>query len=194
MLTDSSDGASDIQSWLVQMFTGGGDGGVGPVFKDADAQTVYLIYFPSGVSVSLDGSQSCVAGGFGGYHQTVAITRPGASAPIRVPYAIIPRCPPQGSETIDQTATLTASHELIEAATDPDAKNPAYWLRSGPNILWALINGGETADMCSVDMGFSAFGVTTTPNYDTTESGFAVQRIWSNTSAKAGHNPCVPIP
>ncbi|MGH7328672.1 MAG: hypothetical protein ACREJX_10015, partial [Polyangiaceae bacterium] len=31
-------------------------------------------------------------------------------------------------------------------------------------------------------------------NSDTTESGFTVQRIWSNKAAKASHDPCVPAP
>jgi hypothetical protein len=195
-LTDSQQGTSDIQSWLVQMFTSGNpDGGTGPAFKDADEQTLYLVYFPSGVNVSLDGTQSCVPGGFGGYHQSVKVTPPGSSTAINIPYAIIPRCPSESGEPIDQTATLTASHELIEAATDPYPNaSLAYALESGPNILWTILGGGETGDMCVTDIGFLAYGITTTPNYWTTESGFLVQRTWSNASAKASHDPCVPIP
>jgi hypothetical protein len=90
-----------------------------------------------------------------------------------VPYAIIPRC-----GTKESTTTDSASHEIIEASTDPDIGigSLAYYML---NQTWAD-EGGEVGDLCT--------------SKTTTESSFTVQRIWSNKSAAAGQDPCVPIP
>jgi hypothetical protein len=49
--------------------------------------------------------------------------------------------------------------------------------------VWTAF-GPEAADACgAVDANLTA-----------SESGFTVQRSWSNASASAGHDPCVPVP
>ena len=140
-------------------------------------------------TIDLDGSGSCNSGGggqgFGAYHNTVSLKAasgdggadagiPGSDVPT--PYAIVPRC---GDE---RETTLSASHEFIETATDPNVgvNDIAYYMN---NPLWAFA-GGEVGDVC-VD-----FGGTGGDLY--LESGFTVQRSWSNAAAKASHNPCVP--
>ena len=139
-------------------------------------QTIYAIYFPANVSITLDGSQSCSNGGFGAYHNTVELPD-GKGGKVRTPYAIMPRC---GGEA---TTTKSASHEFDETVTDPDIGlgDVSYYMQ---NRLWAFA-GGETSDLC-VDF--------TGSNDTVIESGFTVQRSWSNKSAKASHNPCVPVP
>lgn len=151
-------------------------------FPAPEADTLYVVYFPAGVSVSLSApgqgtSQSCVSGGFGGYHQDLAVVPPGATQSVKVAYAIVPRC---GNK--EATTTVAASHEIVEAATDPATSgSPAWYMTSSP---WAVL-GGEVADLC----------VDVTGGNDTyQESGFTVQRSWSNMAAAASHDPCVPTP
>jgi len=149
---------------------GATDGGVSPGFPAPDGvNTLYVIYLPAGVSVSLDGDASC--GSYLAYHDTLAADV--VDAQVSAPYAIIPRC-----GTKESTATDSASHEIIEASTDPDIgiNSIAYYML---NQTWAS-EGGEVGDLCT--------GKTTT------ESSFVVQRIWSNKSVQAGEDPCVPVP
>ena len=143
-------------------------------FPDPTDNTLYAIYFPKGVSVNLDGSQSC--NNFGAYHNTVTLKN-AANQLVVVAYAIMPRC---GGE---QTTTTSASHEFVEAATDPDVglNLLSYYMTSS---LWAVA-GGEVGDLC-VDFAGG--------NDKVIESTFTVQRSWSNQSAKDSHDPCVPIP
>jgi hypothetical protein len=140
-------------------------------FPQPDANTLYVIYFPAGVSVSLDGDTSC--GTFLAYHDTFSMVDEN-NVDVAVPYAIIPRC-----GTKESTTTDSASHEIIEATTDPDIGigSLAYYML---NQTWAGEGGGEVGDLCT--------------SKTTTESSFTVQRIWSNKSAAAGEDPCVPIP
>jgi hypothetical protein len=172
--TDSSQGAaSTIQDFIHDHVVGGN--GITADFPTPDDNTLYVLYFPPGVSITLDGSGSCDS--FGAYHNTVQL--PYANQLINnVAYAIIPRC-----GTKESTTTVSASHEIIEAATDPDIGETSlsYYML---NQLWAVA-GGEVGDLCE---GIGSSGTTTT------ESTFIVQRSWSNKSAASGHNPCVPIP
>ncbi len=143
-------------------------------FPDPTDNTLYALYFPKGVNVTLDGSQSCNS--FGAYHNTVSLTN-AKNELVVVAYAIMPRC---GGEA---TTTTSASHEFVEAATDPDVglNLLSYYMTSS---LWAVA-GGEVGDLC-VDFAGG--------NDKIQESGFTVQRSWSNLSAAASHDPCVPIP
>jgi hypothetical protein len=116
---------------------------------------------------------------FGGYHSATSVS--GAS----VAYAVLPECPGFfGLEGVDEV-TAVESHEMIEAATDPSPRtDPAYLEPDDGHLYWDLaFGGGEVADMC-----------TQLPNAFFQFSGlpYTVQRIWSNTSAAAGHDPCVP--
>jgi hypothetical protein len=170
--TDSQQGASTVQALIKAKVADG-------TFPEPTPDTLYALYFPSTTTINLDGTKSCAQGGFGGYHMSVEVTPKAGGAAVRVPYAVMPRC--DGKES---TTTIAASHEFIEAATDTDIpldSGIAYYLQ---NQLWGLA-GGEVGDLC-VD----PFGGDITVE----ESGFTVQRSWSNKSVKAGHNPCVPIP
>jgi hypothetical protein len=78
--------------------------------------------------------------------------------------------------------TSTTTHELAEAATDPlFLTSPAYAAVDDAHAFWMeLTGGGEVGDLCEQDL-------VTPPDV-----GYAVQRIWSNAAASAGHDPCVP--
>jgi hypothetical protein len=146
-------------------------------FPAPTPQTLYVLYMPAGVSVTLDAYKSCQAGGFYGYHNVLALTGDGG-APAPVYYAVVARC-----SSSEAQATRTASHEIIEAATDPNvADAPAYYMN---DALWSL-GGGEVGDVCVDYTGNDSDTVQ--------ESSFTVQRSWSNKEAKAGGDPCVPAP
>jgi hypothetical protein len=86
-----------------------------------------------------------------------------------------------------QGTTITASHEIIEASTDPSDISTGYYLNlDDPNNFgWNDIEGGEVADVCVDVFGFD--------QDEWPEGDFTVQRIWSNTQAAAGGDPCAPL-
>ncbi len=102
-------------------------------------------------------------------------------------YAIAYDCPPPPflATAFDQT-TAAIGHELVEAATDPLVnQRPAYAIPNRPATPFALVVGNELADMCDL---------VSTSWYAPGDVGYTVQRSWSNNSAKANHDPCLPIP
>jgi len=164
----------DVQSWLTNKIQ------TDTSFPQPDDNTIYSIFYPSGTSVSDTGGTTCVQ--FQGYHGDYQLTGK------HVVYAVIPRCPPppvQGVTVIDQT-TAEASHEFVEAATDPfPMDQPAYQLIDSNDLAWMMLGGGETGDICAA---FFLSGVFYKPaGFDT-----LVQRTWSNANAAASHDPCQP--
>jgi hypothetical protein len=119
------------------------------------ANTLYFIYLPPNVTSLAFGAQSCVAGGFCGYHQHI-----GGS----VFYAVIPFVNCAGCEfpgNFLDTLTEVSSHELCEAITDPAAST--WW---DPNPFGNDPAGDEIGDIC---------------NRQTTRlGGFLIQTEWSN--------------
>ena len=161
---------SVIQTWLASKI----DDGTLPA---PDSNTIYAIYYPDGTTVTL-GSNGTSCQDFGAYHDNITYKN------VDVSYAVVPRCSGFGSSVLDAT-TSAASHEFIEASTDPYPQtNTAYGQVDDDHILWEyVLGGGETGDMCAQ---FSASYV------KPADLGFLVQRAWSNASAKAGHDPCQP--
>jgi hypothetical protein len=168
---------NDIQAFIQARVADG-------TFPAPTADTLYTLYFPSGVSIELMGTRSCVSGGFGGYHNSTTVTPP-AGGSMEIAYAVIPRCEPdpQSGLSLEQETTISTSHEFIEAATDSHPLNtPSYTIT---DEAWSVL-GGEVGDVC-VDLGQGG-------DDQYTESGFVVQRTWSNKAAQASHDPCVPAP
>jgi hypothetical protein len=79
---------------------------------------------------------------------------------------ILPGCSSAAGDILN-TYTFVAAHELIEVATDP-TPSTGYSFGFGQ---------GEVGDLCNVR---------------TTQDGYAVPTIWSNSAAAAGGDPCVP--
>ena len=172
---------ADIQSWLTGKLNAND-----PKFPVVDDNTVFAVFYPEGVTVSVtEGAKvrlSCAD--FGGYHSNVTLDD--AHGQLKVPYAIIPRCPTFFKTFTGLDAvTAPASHELIEVATDPFAKSaPAFEQPDQENMYWAFaVGGGEVGDLCAQNAGV----FTKISGLD-----YVVQRTWSNESAAAGHDPCVP--
>ena len=166
----------EIQAWLGSKLNGDD-----PAWPAADGDTVYVLHYPEGTTITAFDDESCL--GFGGYHSNIKLDA--AHGSRHVAYAVIPYC--GGFAGFDGVDGLTAvvSHELIEAASDPyPMSDPAYSSVDDANLYWAFaLGGGENADMCAQQEGaFTLFD----------EIPYVVQRSWSNVSAKAGHDPCVP--
>jgi hypothetical protein len=120
----SSVADSDIQSMLQQQI------GNNPDFPQPNANTLYFVYLPSGVTVTLGGSQSCSA--FCGYHDTF-----GSQTYYAVePYPDCNGC--LGGLAAFAALTTTSSHELCEAITDPV-----------PGQGWYDDANGEIGDICA---------------------------------------------
>jgi len=158
-----------IKTWLM-----GELDGTHPEWPAPTDGTVYMIFYPSTTSITLQGTKSCVQ--FGGYHDDF-------SMPMgqKVSYAVIPRCSAAASVN-----TVTVSHELVEAITDPYPNlAPAYASVDSLHMAWMLTSsGGEVGDMCEND-----------PNapYAAQDLGYmTLQRTWSNATAAKYHDPCVP--
>jgi hypothetical protein len=142
---------------------------LGPI----DDQTLLLAYLPPGiVMVDERGTPYC-AGGPRAVHSAFPW------GPRRIPYAVIPRCSDE-SET-----TATASHEILEATTNPNPAQPGFAFDpAGPELAFTTA-GVEPVDPC---------GLITSDTHRAVESGFTVQRAWSNRAAARGHHPCGPGP
>jgi hypothetical protein len=169
---------ADIRVWLGQHIAAGD-------FPAPDDQTVYALYFPPTTSITLQGGTGCTQGGFEAYHFSGAVLDGGAQ---QVAYAVMPFCDLDGQGILSmfnyKYLTLSASHELAEAATDPyPDTSTAFNLHSNDAWLGALsYGGGECGDMCTY---------LADPSW--LESGWTVQRIWSNSAAAASKNPCQPF-
>jgi hypothetical protein len=139
-----------------------------------DGNTLYLLYLPAGVTVISRGVRNDSCAQFGAYHAVYGSRGDNL--------AVVQRCP--SSDVLD-VMTAAASHEIIEAATDPDLRSYALpdiadqrpWTESIWNA-WELEGGAELADLCEGTF------------YE--ERGFFYQRVWSNRAAAAGGDPCIP--
>ncbi len=150
-------------------------------FSTPPAEALYILFIPPGVAVTASGQTGCFD--FGGYHSAISI-----SGRAKVAYAVVARCPGGfNDESEADSVTAVASHEILEAATDP-----YYWLNDGAwatvdnsALAFGLLFGGEIADLC-LD---SVPAVYTPPDLP-----YVVQRTWSNAAARADQDPCIPPP
>jgi len=112
-----------------------------------DDNTLYMIHFPPGVSITIEGMTSCSA--FCGYHEGFKSQTYG-----NIFYSVLPDlggacsfgCGFAGGFG---NVTAVASHELIEAVTDPfptPGDSPAF-----PQA-WNTTDGSEVGDLCASNM------------------------------------------
>src|ERR1700733_7407877 len=159
---------SAIQLWLAAKLNGND-----PAFGTPDENTIYTIFYPQGVTITLGGVQAVPDAGvaeggtdggtdaatppgaqascqtFGGYHQNIALDA--AHGGKVVAYAVVPRCPTFGGLTGIDVLTGAGSHELLEAATDPfPLTTPAFAQVDDAHLYWeSLLGGGEIGDLCA---------------------------------------------
>jgi hypothetical protein len=164
-----------------------------PASQHPSADTLYLFYFPSSTTITMSGGTSCAS--FYGYHNTMKIGGNDVS------YVIVVECPPPTpldwptvpTLTNLQQATFTASHEVLEASSNPILSSSSTAPPEGyfidmllqSSLGWIDLHDGELGDLC-VD------GLTLGQDR-TTEGNYTTQRIWSVANAAAGTiDPCVP--
>ena len=124
----------------------------------ANLNTLYMIYFPSSITINLGGSLSCQA--FGAYHSATSAS----VTPSNVFYGVMPDC---GGGF--NTTTLVTSHEFAEAVSDAiptPGTNPAF-----PQA-WNTSNGYEIGDLCQG----------TSSTLTTTKRSYVVQEIFTNST------------
>jgi hypothetical protein len=141
------------------------------LFPAPTPDTIYAIFVPPVTEVTLQGGTSCF--NFGAYHNSTRM-----SDGTKIAYAVMPRC--GGLDDL----TYSASHEFIEAASDPyPSLAPAYSDTDDAHLAWSLFAGGEIGDLCE----FNPDAPFMPQNYPWT-----VTHGWSNEEAFLGHDPCAP--
>jgi hypothetical protein len=141
--------------------------------------TLYMIYFPPGKTISQGGSNSCQAGGFCAYHGTTSSTLGGHN----VLYGVMPDMQAGsgcssgcGTSTVFGNYTSVTSHELTEAMTDAFVGIATTF--SAP-LAWYDQTNGEIGDICNGQQGsYTANGTT-----------YTIQLEFSNSA-----NNCVNFP
>jgi hypothetical protein len=152
-----------------------------PTMSGGTSQTIYSLLIPQSVTVTDPGSglSFCTEGGLG-YHDTVTV---GSTA---VAYSVSLECAGQSVPDVEETV----AHEYVEAATDPfpNSTNIGYVGFDPNHLAWDIYTGfnDELADACQnwADSYYQ----------ESAPFSYWVQRSWSNASASAGHDPCVPLP
>lgn len=155
--------------------------GTSPAWGAADSSTIYTLLVPEQTRFSDPGGGACCYS-FGGYHSELHVDGK------RVPYAIVCTCPQyDGRENTElDNITVTASHELVEAATDPYVVSAPAWRDADiDHAVWTILTEAELADMCELQEDKQLLPA---------DGTLVVQRTWSNRAALAGDNPCVPAP
>jgi hypothetical protein len=187
-LTETMDASSD----LVKLVTAN----AGKTWPAPTKDTLYVFFLPPGTSLLVNSGigggspMDACSQGIGGYHSAVAATTAGAND---IAYAVVPSCSFPGRVTVAEQSTMSMSHEIIEATTDPfsadqQAQNIGWYGFDSAHFGWTYFNElqSENGDVC--EFYKEAFF------QDDSSFPYWVQRIWSNASAAAGHHPCVPTP
>lgn len=140
-------------------------------FGKVDENTLLVAYLPNGIKLMGGKGAYCA-----GRRATHASTEAGGS---KIVYAIVPRCGDEGE------LTGAASHEILEATTNPSTVERGFALLPGAHAGAFAASGVEPVDPC---------GLLTQDGHRTFERGFVFQRAWSNRAASMAQDPCVPAP
>src|SRR5947209_6734634 len=153
---------TNIQSELLAQINGGH---LPAPLTDAagNVNTLYMIYFPPGKTITQGGSSSCVGGGFCAYHGTTSSTLNAR----HILYGVLPDMQAGsgcstgcGSSTVFNNYTSVTSHELTEAITDADVGIATTF--AAP-LAWYDQTNGEIGDICNAQQGsYVANGTTYT--------------------------------
>src|ERR1041385_351037 len=153
---------AQIQSELLAQITAGHL--PAPVLDAAgNVNTLYMIFFPPGKTITQGGSSSCVAGGFCAYHGTTSTLLNGKN----VLYGVMPDMQSGlcstggcGNAGVFGNYTSVTSHELTEAITDADVGIATTF---APPLAWYDMVNGEIGDICNGQQGsYVANGTTYT--------------------------------
>jgi len=174
---------AQIQSELLSQITAGHL--PAPVLdSQGNPNTLYMIYFPPGKTISQGGSNSCQAGGFCAYHGTTSSTFQAHN----VLYGVLPDMQAGsgcssgcGTSTVFGNYTSVTSHELVEAMTDADVGIATTF--AAP-LAWYDQTNGEIGDICNGQQGsYTANGTT-----------YTIQLEFSNSASNCVNFPVVAGP
>jgi hypothetical protein len=147
----------------------------------ADAETIYNVFLPPNALTF--GTHNGCEFGIGGYH-TDSLLDPTNDHGGEFLYAVNLNCPAKWDV---HTMTLIASHELVESVTDPFPSTHAAFVGfDDKHLAYDMYNQfqDEVGDACEFFRSSEYVG--------SAPFAFGLQRNWSNKSALAGHDPCVP--
>jgi len=156
-----------------------------PVLDAAgNVNTLYMIFFPPGKTITQGGSSSCVGGGFCAYHGTTSNTLNSN----HVLYGVMPDMQAGsgcstgcGSSSVFGNYTSVTSHELAEAITDADVGIATTF--AAP-LAWYDMTNGEIGDICNAQQGsYTANGTT-----------YTIQLEFSNAANNCVLPPATPTP
>jgi hypothetical protein len=144
-----------------------------------NANTIYMIYFPPGKTITQGGSSSCVGGGFCAYHGTTNSLINGQ----HVLYGVLPDMQAGsgcatgcGTSSVFGNYTSVTSHELVEAMTDAQVGIATV---IGPPLAWYDPTNGEIGDICNGQQA----------TYVANGTSYVIQLEFSNSA-----NNCVTFP
>jgi hypothetical protein len=151
------------------------------VDAEGGVDTLYVVYLPPGASLVGPGGSGISCAQFCGYHDTFS------AGGLKIPYAVIPDMTAAGcmqacgsGDALDHV-TLTSSHELAEAVTDPETHTASGVGRTGV-AAWYDDANGEIGDICDLPGNAASIG------------GYAVQLLWSQrTQACIAQDPGLPV-
>ena len=150
---------SSVRSYLASLFNSG--------VVTPDANTIFGMYFPSGMKITLQGGSSCSS--FCGYHGHFNYQG------LDIKYAVFPytncRACSLAGKAVADILTIVSSHEIRESVTDPDLN------------AWYDASGYEADDKCAWHN-----------LYRTTSGGFWVQPEYSNGSTSPYPGPGCVVP
>lgn len=149
-------------------------------------KTVYAVFIPQGITVTLGGATGGEPGGFCAYHSTIVYNG------TNVPYMVLPDFADPSRQfgtgcgtdpSLYNNFTITTAHELIEVVTDPDAG----LVTTDPSGIagWYDPNNGEIADICIDQQGTVVGG---------DGNSYVVQQQFSNTVGQCVTTRPVPAP
>lgn len=140
---------TDIQAELDDQITAGN-------LPKPDADTLYMNYFPPGVTITIDGQSSCSA--FCAYHEGFVSKTNG-----NIFYGVMPDLGGMcmlgcGFHGKFNNETIVSSHEMIEATTDPF---PCAGNKPDFPQAWNAVDGNEIGDLCvSTEANLTTQGLT----------------------------------
>jgi hypothetical protein len=166
---------TDLETWFTQQVQNASTSG----WPAWDPQTSYVVYVPTATHLTSGGADTCTL--HASLHSEVTV---GTNA---VTYVFIDEsC--HGPLSVLDGATSAASHEIIEDVTNPHPySGKAYIGFDSTHLAWALLDGSQDDEVGDTCENF-ADAVFTGP----ADLPYALQRMWSNAAAGAGHSPCVP--
>jgi hypothetical protein len=169
----SSIDTAQIEAWLAGYLDGthGGWPAISP-------NEIFAVLYPSTTTITSPALGTSCAN-FGGFH-----TEGQTGSSTSFAFAVLPRCT-SGALKFQGLDGLTSalSHEIVEGSTDPLYTSPAWIAVDDNHMVWNVVPAGEVGDLCA----------TAPQSFQRLVGPYLVQRPWSNASALAGHDPCVPV-